>query len=274
MIRHLPRILSLTIGMALTGLSTWPQTTPALSRIDELLAVLQNDRATLPGLGNLEDQPIDPRTLPALKVAFERRKEKEDRQRIAATLVRLGERTGPYFDFLIHYATVAIEDGAPFCLRYDTYGHSVRGELNAAFLNWCAQNGQDQQAIARRQLHDYPKDVLTLAEVDDLRSRDVLRRGLDSPNELVVAFSVQGLGRIHDCSAVPLIATSLKDRPIDAQNTVALQLPWFGTSDAQRIMERIISDRALREAVTGRIEQQRFTELKRALKRNSGTTQK
>jgi HEAT repeat protein len=272
MTRHILRIL--TAALALTGFYAMAQAPPARSTIDELLATLRSDRLDASDLWKLESQPTDSRTIPALKAAFQSRTEKGAKQRIAATLLRLGERAGPYFDFLAGYATEAIEDRTPSFIKYDSSGHSVRGQFSAAFENWCAQNAKDMRAVAAIQIHDYPEDLLMLAQADDPRARDLFRRGLESPNELVVAFSVQGLGRLQDIAALPLIAKALQDLPVDARNAVALQLPWFERPEADGLMERLLPDPKLRDYVTSQIRQQRLIEIKRVLSRTGSTTQK
>src|SRR5207248_1278425 len=112
----------------------------------------------------LEGHPPDPRIIPGLKFAFAHREAKNQKQAIAATLLRLGEKSDRYFDFLAVYAREAVEDRTPSFFRYDENGRAVRGEFSAEFANWCALNGKDPKSIAAIQVSVYLPDVLALAE--------------------------------------------------------------------------------------------------------------
>jgi hypothetical protein len=55
------------------------------------------------------------------------------------------------------------------------------------------------------QFGTYPQDLEALASAQDPRAREIFRKGLDSPQPLVVVLSVEGLGRLQDAAAIPLI---------------------------------------------------------------------
>ncbi|MEO8368838.1 MAG: hypothetical protein ABI806_06540 [Candidatus Solibacter sp.] len=147
------------------------------------------DQATL---WQLEAQPVDPRAAQTLRAAFERRTAKSERQRIAASLIRLGEKSAVYFEFLTGYAKAAINDRTPFFEKVDAEGNPVRGEFSAEFENWCAQNQKNPRDVAASQLGAQLEDVKVLAEVADPRAGDIFRRGLESPNPRIVAYSNSG----------------------------------------------------------------------------------
>src|SRR5271165_6534457 len=160
----------------LLGVISWlaPQGL-AQAEVDKLLDQLAKGPLNQGDLWSLEAQPSDPRTIPALRAAFERRNDKKERQLIAASLLSLGDKSEKYFDYLAKFASEAVDDRTPFFIK-------TRGEFTADFLNWCAQNGQDPKAIATLQTRDYPEDVAILAGVRDPRAIELFRRGLDSPN--------------------------------------------------------------------------------------------
>jgi hypothetical protein len=274
MTTYVLRILILTAGLTLTTLCAVAQPPQARPGIDDLLAKLPSGRLDESDLWNLESQPVDLRTIPALKATFQSSTEKRERQWIAGTLLRLGERAGPYFDFLAGYATEAIDDRTPSFIKYDSNGHSIRAEFSAAFENWCALNGKDPRAVATIQFLEYPKDVLVLAQVDDPRARDLFRRGLESPNVLVVAYSVQGLARLHDSAALSLVARVLERLPSEERYAVSRELPWFETPEAAALMERVMPDRRARDYERNMVQQQRLDELKRVLTRTGSAAHK
>ncbi|HLK63472.1 MAG TPA: hypothetical protein VKU19_08530 [Bryobacteraceae bacterium] len=236
-------------------------------RVDELLTRLNNAKLVQADLWDIESQPPDPRTTTALKNAFGSRTNKNERQWIAATLLRLGKQDSSYFEFLAGYATEAIEDRVPALLKYDSGGHAIRGEFSPLFEDWCAKNGKDPRKIAAIEFEDHPADVLVLAQANDGRSRDIFRRGIASPNALVVAYCVQGLGRLHDSNSLPLLEQSLERFPSDEQSTISTELPWFESAEADRLMARFIPDSGIRKFHHDNFRRWHEIELKRVLSR-------
>ena len=129
------------------------------------------------------------------------------------TLIRLGQRSQEYFDFLAAFARRAIDDRTPFFGKVDQDGRITRGEFSSEFLNWCANNDKNPRELAAPQISDYLEDTMLLAEAEDPRAVELFRRGLDSLNPFVVQASVQGLGRQQDVAAIPLIAKACQRPP-------------------------------------------------------------
>jgi hypothetical protein len=100
---------------------------------------------------DIERQPVSRETLPALEMAFSQGGSKHDLQLIAATIIRLGDKSERYYDYLANYAREAIKDPTPIFVSYDNEGHAMRGKLDPGFENWCALNGKDPMAIAAAQ---------------------------------------------------------------------------------------------------------------------------
>jgi hypothetical protein len=214
-----------------------------------------------------EAHPSDPRIGPALEAAFPRRSSKDDKLALAATLVRLGSQAESYFDFLADYARVAIEDRTPSFMRVDANGHDVRGEFSREFQNWCVAHGKDPKAVAAVQSSTYPKDLAALAGVQDPRAVQLFRKGLESAQPLVVAFSVEGLGRLQDQAALPLIAKACDHVSEGTQLAIATNLPWFGSAEADRLLERLVPGRKIREFHVRQVQSMRLWELQRILAR-------
>jgi hypothetical protein len=186
---------------------------------------------------------------------------------IAVTLVRLGNPDPSYFQFLAGFAREAIQDLSPFFVKFDAAGHPVQGQIDPAFETWCVSNGKAARAVAAVQAGTYPVDVQYLAEAQDLRGDDLLRKGLASLNSLVLPWIVQGLGRLQDTAALPLIERSLSALPQDAKIAAASQLAWYPQAEAHRLMERLIPKQSLIEYWRRQIATQQEFELQMTLKR-------
>jgi hypothetical protein len=239
----------------------------AQSEADDLLVKLDGPLDNV--LLRLESLPLEAKTLPALRAEFERRQEKGEKQKIASTLLRLGDTSDRYFQFLAGYAKAAIDDRTPLWEKFDREGRWVRGEFSAEFETWCELNHRKPSEVAAIQFRVYTEDVKFLAEIDDRRSIDLLRRGLESPYPGVVAYSVEGLGRSQDVSAIPLIARAFERLPVGDRMGVAVQLPWYASPDAYQLMVRLDPNPRSREYSIQMVQMQRQGELKRIQSRTS-----
>ena len=239
---------------------------PAQDDVAALISRLAEPDLDIRTLHALEAHPPDPRIKPGLEQAFDLRTEKSAKQRIAVTLLRLGDLSPKFFEFLAGYARAAVKDRTPLFMDLDASGHEIRGQFSAEFRNWCKQNGKDQKTTAALQIGEYPTDVHLLAESQDPRANAIFREGLESPYPNVVASAVEGLGRLQDFAALPLIEKACT-RLRGGQIAIAQALPWFGGREAERLMARIVPDVRHREFLTGQVQQLRQLEVKRALAR-------
>jgi hypothetical protein len=184
----------------------------------------------------------------------------------------LGNKSAKYFDLLAGYARTAVEDHTPFFMDFDGNGREIRGRFSAEFENWCAFNHVDPKATAAKQF-GYAQDVLFLARSNDPRATQILRRGLESPYPNVVGFSVEGLGRLQDTAAIPLIEKAC-ERLKGGQIAVAMALPWYATRDAEALMERLVPDPKQRDFMVRQVEVGRLAELRQAASRAGVPNQK
>jgi hypothetical protein len=243
-------------------------------KLSELLANLEGGSFDRSVLHALEAQPSNPKITEALETAFRRKTAKDEKQAIAATLLRLGNKAPKYFDFLAGYARVAVEDRTPSFIKVDSNGRSVRGEFSAEFENWCASHGENPKSVAAIQSGTYPQDLEALASVQDPRAREIFRKGLDSPQPLVVVLSVEGLGRLQDAAAIPLIAQASEHISEGTKLAVATKLPWFASAEADRMLEHLAPERKYRESCVAEVQRLRLGELKTILSRTGAAAQK
>jgi hypothetical protein len=239
----------------------------AADRLDSLLSRLSAGPVEQRDLLSLEEQPADSRTVPMLKEIFAKKTDKKDRQLIAATLLRLGENAAEYYEFLAGYAKTAIKDQTPFFLKYDRSGTAIRGEFSTEFQNWCATSGEDPKVIAGLQFVTYPEDLLILARVQDPRSRDLFRQGLESRNPLIVAYSVQGLARLNDVDAIPLIARAADRQKPGDKFAIAMNLPWYAGGEASQLLQQLVPDTSHRIRLAQQVQRVRLAERERTLHR-------
>jgi len=255
--------------MALVTLCSHPLAVRGLAQdeLGSLLARLSERPLNRAVLWQIEARPPDPKTIPALRAAFEKREIKQEKQWIAIALLRLGEKSDTYFDFLAGYVREAVEDRAPLCEKFDQQGHPVRAQFSAEFENWCALNHNDPNEVAGKQFGTYPRDILALAEAEDQRASDLFLRGLESPYPGVVAYSIQGLGRLRVLSAIPLISEALNRIPPSERGGVAAQLPWYFGGEAEPLFDRLVPSATLRDNWRSLVQRQRDIEVKRVVNR-------
>jgi hypothetical protein len=233
-------------SILVAGCSAFAQDTSG-EPVARILARIDGGQLDRSLMFELEKQGPDPRFLAALKAAFERRSSKDEKQILAVRLLRLGEKSEEYFDYVAQFARQAIDDKTPEAFQPDQSGHIVRGEFAAEFLNWCAQNGRDPKDVAAIQYGVYPNDMLLLAEAYDRRAVELFRRGLETNQTQVILYSVQGLGRLTEVSALPAIEKTLERLGADPARAVAAELPWFSNLEAERIMERFEPNPKMRD---------------------------
>lgn len=238
-------------------------------RADELGLLLDRLQASPIDEGALfalEKQPDDGRIIPALRTAFEQAKTRNEKQWVASTLLRLGDTSPRFFDFLVDSAKEAIDDRTPLFFDYDRQGQAIKGRFSATFEAWCTANGKDPRAVAALQFETYPEDVLMLARSHDPRAKEVLRRALQSPNPMVAGYAVQGLGRLQDTEALPLIAKLAEELPA-AKAVICMNLPWFVDAAAMRLLERLVPDSKARAFLVRSVEIDRLSEQQNAIRR-------
>jgi hypothetical protein len=143
----------------------------------------------------------------------------------------------------------------------------VRGRFSASFEIWCQTNGKDPRSVAALQFGRYPEDILVLARAQDPRAKAALRQALQSLNPTVIGYAVQGLGRLGDTSAIPLISRAAEGLPTDAKAAISMNLPWYSSLDALILMERLTPDVNARKFMTRIVQDAQLIEQRNALSR-------
>jgi hypothetical protein len=175
------------------------------AELDKLLAELNVtvDSGTLYKL----QQIGGPRVTAALRAAFETQEEKRSRQDLAIALIRLGDKDDKYYRYLEAFAKEAVDSDAPDMFVYGADGVVLKPvQWSPEFYAWSAQHGMTIEAAVKQSFQTFPSDIGLFAEAaKDPRGTELLRRGLESHNPLVVSTCALILVGINDTASIPLV---------------------------------------------------------------------
>lgn len=229
-IRHVSLLCVLTSMLA--AVKTSAQTTPSVpdARAASLRTLEQGkfdtrDVERVAGAGMTE-------AIPALKTRFVQEQDEHTKAKIAAALVRLGERGDSYWQFVADHARPAIETDAPWPRRLDSQPKGG-GELSPEFVAWSETHHVKPVDAAHDAVFDLPLRVIIMAQAGDARGIPILRRGLLSPNWMVEAMSAKGLAQVQDKDSIPLIIEACKKAPDLMAAGIAEALVYFTDARAQ-----------------------------------------
>lgn len=191
----------------------------------------------------------DPPAVAELERRFTASADKNDKQKIAVVLLSRRQGDQPYFDFLAGYARQAVLSDAPFPYRYDAAGKLVPGELSPPFVAWAKAHKLDLETAVRRVFQEYPTDVFFLSLASDPRATEILLKGLESPNYMVIARAAFGLARLQYTPAIRSISAAAEHAPGELSLLIARNLVLFDDATAQAAAERLIKDKQLLAAL-------------------------
>ncbi len=192
--------------MALALLAPVPPSGAQEESVDGLIARLRQDptdsKAIDEAISRL-GKSSDPRAIPILRQVLQAATEKSYRQKLAFTLVLLGDKDDTAYDELARYAREAITSSAPLWVLYDSEGTAIPGR-NPEFEAWCQANRLPLQDCMR-QVSYYPMDVKFLAVAKDRRAIPLLRQALYVANHATVGMAIRGLAWLNDTEAIATI---------------------------------------------------------------------
>ena len=176
------------------------------TELDKLLTRL-NEITVDSGVLNKLQQYGGPRVVAALRAAFETHEEKRSRQDLAIALIRLGDKDDQYYRYLERFAKEAVDSDAPDMFVYGADGLAVKPvQWSPEFYAWSAQHGMSIDFAVGQAYRTFPSDLGLFAETaKDPRSAELLRRGLQSHNPLVVSTCVMILAGINDTASIPVV---------------------------------------------------------------------
>jgi HEAT repeat protein len=177
--------------------------------------------------------------IPALKEQFALSQDWITKDKIASALVKLGDKDGVYWGFLLKQATAAVESDAPNIVTFDSKGKIEPGpppQLTA----WAKAHNLSLEAATEEVLFNIPGKVMLLADAEDLRGIPFLRQALLSNNFLIQNVAASGLAKVHDKDSVPLIIEACKGAPPELAKLLAESLESFDDPQAQAAVTKYV----------------------------------
>lgn len=184
-----------------------------------------------------------------LQRAFDRVDGKLEKQSIAAALLSLGVKDGPYFEFLAGPAREAARSDVPFPLRIDGQGDSVQQRLSPVFVVWCTERGLDPSTTAHWATVELQMELASLVFARDPRASEIFLEALDAPNLSVVAPSIMGLAVLGQKETIePLIRAVLRFPP-SSRAVQSIPLLLFDDPRAQAFALGLVPEGITRSSV-------------------------
>jgi hypothetical protein len=188
--------------------------------------------------------------LPLLEEKFARTQNIYDKAHIASALVRLGDRSDLYWQYLVARAEAAIDNDAPDFMIYDAEGKAHAGP-SPEFASWAASHHLAQSEAGEEHVYWLPGVVGLLGITGDPRAVPLLRRALKSPNHMIQIAAAMSLAEMQEKDSVPLIIDACRQSPAEVASTIARALIYFDSPEAQSAADRFMPAsmaKAFREA--------------------------
>jgi HEAT repeat protein len=213
------------------------------AELDKLLAelnVVTVDSSTLYKL----QQYGGHRVMAALRAAFDTHEQKRTRQDLAIVLMRLGDKDDKYFRYLEAFAKEAVDSDAPDMFVYGADGVPLKpAQWSPEFYAWSARHGMPIDSAVKQAYQTFPSDLgLFSVAATDPRGTELLRRGLQSHNPLVVFTCASILASINDTASIPVVLQLInteKNKP-----TAELLVASIATFNGDEIERRILGSLA------------------------------
>ena len=173
---------------------------------------------------------------PALEGQFARTTDLKLKMKIASGLVRLGDKSDAYWNFLLQQATVAVDSDLPDPF-HDSHGNPTGQRPSPEFLTWTQVHHVDLSTAVMDWTYDLPIKIMLLGETGDSRGTPLLRRALQSHNYQIVAWASKGLALIQDKESIPLIIVAIQTAPPEYNSLIAESLVYFDEVPAQNAVD-------------------------------------
>jgi HEAT repeat protein len=177
--------------------------------------------------------------IPSLKQQFVHTDDPLLKAKIAAAIVRLGNKDDTYWDFLVKLATPALESDAPDFMGYDSQGKAVSGP-SPEFVAWADAHNLPHGGLLEQSRYLLPGTVGFLGWSRDPRAIPLLRQALLSRNHMIEIMAAMGLAEIGDKDSIPLIVDACRKAPADAAAIIAESLVYFDDTSAQSAVDQFI----------------------------------
>ena len=177
--------------------------------------------------------------IPMLEQKFIRIQDALGKAQIASALVRLGDKDDVYWDYLVSFATPALESDAPDFMNYDSNGKASAGP-SPNFVAWANAHNIAPQSVGEDSVYWLPARVGLLGLTGDPRAIPLLRQALLSPNHMIEVAAAIGLAETQDKDSIPLIIEACQKAPAEAAAVMAKSLVFFDDPQAQSAVDTFI----------------------------------
>ncbi len=173
--------------------------------------------------------------IPVLKAQFAQSADATNKGRLASALLRLGVKDDSYWNFLVEFATPAVDNDAPFPLILSPEGKLIGkpGEYSPAFIAWADAHKVPADTAAQDAVYGLPITLVIFASTGDPRGTPLLRRALKSRNYFIESMAAKGLALVKDKDSIPLLIEACKNAPTDMRVNLATALVYFDDPRAQ-----------------------------------------
>ena len=182
--------------------------------------------------------------IPILKEQFNRVDDQITKAKIAAALLRMGDKDNRYWNFLVEFANPALQSETPDYIGYDQQGKPVPGP-SPEFQAWAKAHNFSGESELEDSVRVASTGVIFLGWSRDLRAIPLLRKALLSPNHMLEIFAAMGLAEIGDKESIPFIIEACKRAPAEPAAAMAETLVYFDDNTAQTAVDLFVpNDRA------------------------------
>lgn len=179
--------------------------------------------------------------IPGLEGQFHKTSDLQLKTKVAAALVRLGETSPEYWDFVLQRATLVIESGIPNIIFTDAQGVSVTDRWPPELIAWAQQHNTDINTAGLYAMKQYPAIILMLGETEDRRAVPLLRKALLVRNSLIVSMAARGLAQVKNNDSVPFIIAAIDKASQLYKPVIAESLIFFDDPRAQSAVSTYVS---------------------------------
>lgn len=175
--------------------------------------------------------------IPALEERFVRETDATTKAKIAAGLVRLGDKDNTYWNYLEQQAALAVDSDIPDAVFSESQGKWLAHAITPELETWAKAHNLDANTAGIDSIYGFPVKVLLLAETGDPRGIPLLRRALQSRDFAIVMAASKGLANIQDKDSIPLIIAACQRAPEGSRSEIAKPLIWFDDPRAQTAVD-------------------------------------
>lgn len=180
----------------------------------------------------------------ALEDQFVREKDVTTKTKIAAGLVRLGDKDNTYWNYLEQQAELALDSDIPDVMFSESQAKMMDGLSSPELQAWAKAHNVDVNTAGIDAIYDFPGKVLELAATGDRRGIPLLRRALQARDYLIVAMAAKGLAQIPDKDSISLIIAACQRAPAGYATEIAKSLIWFDDPRAQTAADTYVPKEA------------------------------